>query len=323
MTTFPAHPASPARLEPPQTTHVGGAGEAVEIDAGGDLDPSPPPPLSVAQLQHALRLARRYPSRPATSLGERVHCDITLIAAHPAAGASTLALAVADALAATGRPVVLLDCADADRSVLRAATDTELGALPTGDWQLGRRGTVSLYRPAGADAAPDCESGVLPAPPPVEDATTVIADLSGRDPRQCPPPDSRGIVVLVCRATVPGFAHAEAQLTTMAASGPTHIVAVLGPRRWPRLAAASIGPRLAQLRDEGRVISVPLQPRLAITGVTADPLPAALLTAAHRLLQLIPEATRATSEPDDTERRAGDVDHGFALLPVSALEPVR
>ena len=351
MTTPPTHTASPARLEPPPTTHVGGAGEAVEIDAGGDLDPSPPPPLSVAQLQHALRLARRQPPPATARLGEPtrgdlardihrvIHCDIAVISAHPAAGASTLALAVADALAATGRPAALLDYAAPSRSGLSAATDTELGTVPTGDWQVGRRATVTVYRRAVAtDTAPGADGARPPAPPPIADDTRVVADLSGLDPARRPQP-AGGTVLLVCRTTVPGLAHAEACLTTYAASWPTVLVAAVGPRRWPKLAVASLGPRLARLRAEGRVITVPLQPRLALTGATADPLPATLLTAAGRAIQLMPDSTADAPEREITDHhaadvgearavevvnaRAGDSGDGFALLPACALEPAR
>ena len=348
MTTSPAHAASPARLEPPPTAHVGGAGEAVEIDAGGDLDPSPPQPLSVAQLQHALRLARRQSPPTGVGVGGPVRgnlacaipCHIAAFSAHPAAGASTLALAVADALAATGRPAALLDYAAPGRSGLSAATDTELGIVPTGDWQVGRRGTVTVYRRViRPDDALDADCVLPPALPPIADHLHVVADLSGLDPARRPQPDARSTVLLVCRPTIPGLAHAEAWLTTLAASAATVLVAAVGPRRWPRLAAASLGPRLARLRADGRVITVPLQPRLALTGVTADPLPTALLAAAGRIVQRMPAIAASWPGPDIThhdthddaashatavvEDHTVDMGDGFALLPTGALEPAR
>ena len=349
MTTSPAHTARPARLEPPPTAHVGGAGEAVEIDAGGDLDPSPPPPLSVAQLQHALRLARRQ--SPPTGAGVdgpargnlacAIPCHIAAFSAHPAAGASTLALAVADTLAATGRPAALLDYAAPGRSGLSAATDTELGTVSTGDWQVGRRATVTVYRRViRPDDALDADGALPPAPPPIADHTHVVADLSGLDPARRPQPDARSTVLLVCRPTIPGLAYAEAWLTTFAAGPATVLLAAVGPRRWPKLAAASLGPQLERLRADGQVITVPMQPRLALTGVTADPLPTALLTAAGRIVQRMPAAARSSTGPDitthpephdDADNHATEVveDHtldlgdGFALLPTGVLEPAR
>src|SRR5882757_1054413 len=90
---------------------TGGSGEEVEVGIGGDLDPSPPR-LSVAELQAVLRAARRHAAGDIGTMPQPipVSCDqprpeldagwISVSAAHPGAGATTLALAVAEAAAA-------------------------------------------------------------------------------------------------------------------------------------------------------------------------------------------------------------------------------
>jgi len=89
-------------------------------------------------------------------------------------------------------------------------------------------------------------------------------------------------VVLVTNATVPGFRRLESCAELL---GRDALGVVVGPavKRWPRpvkVAAAGIPARV-------RLADFPLDPRLQVTGLTPDPLPAPLLKAAQDLLALL------------------------------------
>ena len=110
-------------------------------------------------------------------------------------------------------------------------------------------------------------------------------------------------LVLVCRATVPSMRRAESVLGQASVDlSPGHLpgLAVLGPDRWPREVLASIGPRIRLLRDQHRVVVVPLDKRLAVRGVTADPLPRSVTAAGRSLLQLFKPAPAGTSKEGDS-----------------------
>jgi hypothetical protein len=69
---------------------------------------------------------------------------VRVIAGHSGAGASTAALAIADAAAGGGRSVHLVEAAHPSRSGLVAATSAELGLDETGAWRRGTRGQPAL-----------------------------------------------------------------------------------------------------------------------------------------------------------------------------------
>jgi len=62
------------------------------------------------------------------------------------------------------------------------------------------------------------------------------------------------------------------------------------PKKWPRPVGYSAGPRTRGLETAGRLVDVPQDRALAITGLDATPLPASLLHAAATLLRLVPSA---------------------------------
>ena len=64
-------------------------------------------------------------------------------------------------------------------------------------------------------------------------------------------------------------------------------VAAVGPHGSAREVRASIGPRLAALRDTGRLVSVPWDSRLDVTGLTDRPLPRPVVAAGAQLLSLV------------------------------------
>lgn len=301
-------------------------GEEVEVGVGGDLDPSPSRQLTVTQLQHALRIAYAANTDVAPAIEHRhdgacatqaegpipsLPGDGTWLAVVPAqagAGASVVALALADAVAddqGAAEQVHLIEWADPARSGLAAATDTELGHDTTGAWQVGRRANVTLYRRnvASQDGTP------LVWPAPLRSSGdpsnhVVVLDLSGTSDTgvaACTLARQAAVTVLVTHSSVPGVravdrlierwhelaARADAPETSDALDGRVIVVAV-GPRRWPGAVTASLGPRLADLRRAGRVVPVPIDAGLWVSGANSAPLPPRVRTAARAVLTLLP-----------------------------------
>jgi hypothetical protein len=76
------------------------------------------------------------------------------------------------------------------------------------------------------------------------------------------------------------------------------VIAAPGARRWPGAVIASCGPAMRATREAGRVVTVPLDRRLEVNGVTADPLPRPIAAAGKALAgQLMADQA--------AERRAG------------------
>jgi hypothetical protein len=218
-----------------------------------------------------------------------------VLAAHSGAGASTVAVAIADALASAGERVRLVDAADPRRSGLVSASGIELGE--TGEWRRGRRtaggGQIQVERLAG------CAAELGSVPPPRQramDGGWLVLDVGW------PAWDIVGVAgwvaevlaaarpVLVCRPTVPGLRQTEQILGELPGAA-NAIVACVGSTRWPRQVGAGCGPRLAEIRAAGRLLSVPVRPALAANGVTADPLPKAAAVAGHVLAALLADGT--------------------------------
>jgi hypothetical protein len=206
------------------------------------------------------------------SQGERV---LAVVGCAGGVGASTVAVALATA---TGVPARVVECCPPLGSGFSAAANAELGV--DGAWRRGSRGVVLLERRTSA-------SPVVPAPAssPVEWTILDVAWTALADP---------GIswlaallrtldeVVLVTNATVPGFRRLESCADLL---GRDALGVVVGPmaRRWPRpvkVAAAGMPTRV-------RLADFPLDPRLQVTGLTPDPLPAPLLKAAQTVLAVV------------------------------------
>jgi rhodanese-related sulfurtransferase len=289
---------------------------ATRVADGGDVDPATGRLLSVAQLQRALRAARveHLHSTPPTSphvgaslapqpaaqlttrppafawaFSERGATSVIVLAAHPGSGASTVALAIAEAAGASRR-VRIVECADGTRSGLAAASTEELGVDAAG-WRHGRRGEVEVHRlahravtlagvPAPAAAVDgEFEAGALlvldmgwPVRDVLEAGGWVRAALALAAP------------VVVCRVTVPGVHHAE---QVLAALGRPAVVAAVGPNRWPPVVTGSCGPVLRQARHDGRVVTVPTDRRLEAAGVSTDALPKPIAAAAKAIAALL------------------------------------
>ena len=225
--------------------------------------------------------------------------------AHAGAGATTAALAIAVTAAETAA-VRLIECAAPYRSGLAAAADTELGADADG-WRLGRRGRLMIERretPATLDPREQHRHAVNR-----RGAAVCIIDIG------CVRPDSDVLmlwarmgarIVLVHRVSVPGVRAAELALTCV--EGCTPFAIGVGAVRWPAIVHASCGPSLRQTRDAGNAATFPADAELAVSGVTADPLPRRLLAAARDSLPHLfaDSRTRALDLDSDLRRRRAD-----------------
>ena len=221
---------------------------------------------------------------------------IAVIAAHAGAGASTVALAISDAAAATDRRVHLVESAHPRRSGLVAAASAELGTDATGAWRRGSRDHVTIDRRVA-----DVASGGWPTLPIGDEPAVTVIDLG------LPAAENlarlaadRTRTVVVCRPTVPGVRLTEHVLSQLA-ERPV-VVAVVGPARWPQAVKASSGPRLRELRSRGRVVRVPIDRRLQAAGLTGDRLPKGVEAAGRSLAALLMPA--APPQPRHRHRAA-------------------
>ncbi len=288
--------------------------------------------MSVAQLQAAMRIARQHPADRTQALGpapiahavepvgrDRVeefvapssgHLCVVVRAAHGGAGASTVALAVADATTATGRRTHLVEFVAPARSGLLGVATAELGVDPSGRWRHGSRGNVTVSRPTGRTAAGTTDvgaGGVGAATWPatvhrsVDSGGVTIFDAGlarGDGPlattsglRLAAPgggDELGGLVTLVVfRVTVPGVRHAEFLLAGLTGAV---VLAAVGPARWPGEVRSSTGPLLAGYRGSGLLITVPLDRRLEVSGLDTGPLPKQVAAAGRDLLALLDAA---------------------------------
>lgn len=197
-------------------------------------------------------------------------------------GATTVALALATA---AGRARVVETCG-ASSSGLPYAAGIELGETD-GGWLRGARDEVVVERRRDPIRSTDR----LPSPTPGDLPLTIIdsswdvaavlasAGWLGDLARSAPN------VVLVSRATIPGLRRLEAAVELV---GEARAVAVtVGAKRWPRPVEQSAGPAARRLAGRERVVHIPEVPVLAMSGLTPDPLPPALIRPAHALLTLL------------------------------------
>lgn len=214
---------------------------------------------------------------PSPSISRQVR-DVWVIAAHPGAGASSIAVSMLDALVACGEAnATLVDLASPDESGLLGAAEREVESSRP-EWRSGRRGTARILRRS---------TSLVPTTDwPVDETGRTIFDGG---------PLHRGLpVVVVCRATLPSIRRAEAAIAACP-EGP--VVAVVAANRWPRTIVASLGPGLASAADAHRVVFVPHRRVLELNGVDAEPLPAKVLAAGVRLVELTWPDLAGSSSP--------------------------
>lgn len=182
---------------------------------------------------------------------------------HPGAGASTVAVALAEATADAAGSVTVVDFA-ADKAIGASEAIEVRANLALRGWTGGRRGHVRIVRPSGGSTDADDIPGRL------------IIDVCGDGP----PSD---VDVMVCRATVPSVRRAEHVLSQRSARA----VAVVGATKWPAAVRLSLGVHLRDLDSARRVVFFPRDEGLEVNGLSADPLPASTIRAARGLLDLL------------------------------------
>ncbi len=265
-------------------------------------------PVTVAELKRAWRaLQSDRPNEQAYAAGLAPTASwrpprgqvISVVGCGGGVGASTTALALAQA---TDDPCRLIECAPPAASGLAGASTAELGDTGHG-WRRGTRDHVLIERPSLGALTP----GDLPIPP-ESDLNLSIVDVARPAEAvlatECWLREllvSGEPLLLVTTATMPGLRRLETTLTLLADHRDVShcVVAVLGPRlaRWPRPVRHSTGPRTNALEQSGRIVPIPCDRRLAITGPDTAPLPSAVVAAATTALSLLPATNPTTVAP--------------------------
>lgn len=274
---------------------------------------TPDRPVTVAELKRAwrsLQSARPNEQAYAAGLAPAVAWRppggrvIAVLGCGGGVGASTTALALTEAADASCR---LIECAPPAASGLAGASTAELG--DTGDgWRRGTRDRVLIERTSWGTLTP----GDLPIPP-ESDVDLSVVDVAWQSEAvlatEC---WLREVLVrgepllLVATATMPGLRRLETTLTLLAdhRDVSSAVVAVLGPRlaRWPGQVRHSTGPRTSALEGTGRLVAIPCDRRLAVTGPDTAPLPSAVVAAATTALELLPAANPTTVAPSSARK---------------------
>lgn len=239
---------------------------------------------------------------------------LPVLAGSPGAGASVVAVALADALQQAGRCVLVVDAADPARSGLALAAAAE------GPWTRHPHDAVTV-RYSWRDRAvlarlestlPMVSPGMVPPPPAwlpeLSPLHATVIDVGHDGWRACTDPllGAGGWLrigspaprpLLVVRPTRPSLRHAEqvlARLDPWVAAGvaiPPCQLVVNGSRRWPAGVAGAAGRRLLGLLPTA--IFVPHDRAVEIGGITDAPLPRRLVDAVRPLLSawgLLPPA---------------------------------
>lgn len=230
------------------------------------------------------RLRNRAPDGRASAWcaapGERV---VLVLGATAGAGTSTTALALATA-AGEARVV---ECCTVAASGLAAASQAELGVTPDG-WAQGRRDLVMIER--RTDRVHRADDMPLPSSSPkpltvVDCACEIDLLLAGRG-WLADLAHTTDVVVVATTPSVPGLRRLESAIGLLGL-GRVHAVLTGTTKRWPRTVAPLLGPAGRQLLAAGRLIGLPHDPTLSVHGVTTDPLPAPVQSAAATLLSQI------------------------------------
>jgi len=248
---------------------------------------------------------------------------IPVLAGHPGGGASVLAAVLADALAAQGHRVLLLDAADPLRSGLADATTDDGPRLAGPHRSVGirqsGRGPIRCAR-LEYTGAPVRSAGMVPAPQywasPDGAVDVTVVDI-GWDawalaamPLQGPggwlrhgTPTSRPVLAL--RPSMPAARHTEQLLSRLAAwtsgGGATEVtsVVVMGAKKLPPAVRAVAGNALTPLLQHA--VCLPTDRNVAERGVSTEPTPAPAQHAVAPLLtrwELLASTTAsATTRP--------------------------
>lgn len=247
------------------------------------------------ELQRAWRAIRagRFSGRVRRQIqvGEWTSAEpvVPVLGVHGQCGASTVALA----LATVAAPARVAECASGPACGLIGAPTAELGVC--GGWMRGVRADVVVDRSPGIVV----DATEVPLPADVDrPVDRTIVDV-GWEPTHVLSVScwlsslllTSPCVVLVATVSVPGLRRLENTLDIV--TTPACVAAVVGPppRRWPTSVAGSIGTRTRRLVETRRLVSVPTIGSLRLTGITGDPLPRPLLSAAGDILRIAEDLT--------------------------------
>lgn len=258
----------------------------VAVDEGG------PGTLKGTVPRLAVGFDRDHRGSGLSSRGDSVAGPLVRVrAANAGAGASTIALALADIADVAGIRTRVLDAASPAWSGLLGATTTELGAAD--GWRRGRRGDGLLIdRVEEPVQAP----GDVPYPRSIDHVDLTVLDTgwsmrelgtAGADAWVATMPAP--VEVLVTRPHGLALSQAEAALADLEdlLAGDRVVVVVVGATRWIDREFAPAGRLLHAARDQGAVLFAPLLPVKALPGLGPDRLPRQLTSPAQRLLDRI------------------------------------
>jgi len=244
---------------------------------------------------------------------------IPVLAGHTGGGASVLAAVLADALAARGHQVLLIDAADPLRSGLADATTDDGPRRPSPHGAVrvrqARRGPIRCARLEFDDIAVRSPA-VVPAPQywasPEGPVDVTVIDIGwdawalGATALQgpggwlrCGSPTPRP--VLAMRPSLPAARHTEQLLNRLAhwdhdgGAADIAAVAVMGAKKVSPALRAAAGDALTPLLASA--VCLPDDRRLAERGITADPTPAAAQHAVQPLLTRWGLLTTTTTPP--------------------------
>lgn len=237
---------------------------------------------------------------------------VPVIGAHPQAGASGVALTLADTAAAAGARVLLIDCADPARSGLAGVCHREGRSVSTGEGKasirlaaratargsLAVRRLVSTGMPLDTGAVPRVRAWVAAD---AGEFDLTVVDVGWDVWRLMMPSSPMGALawcagdpavtypVLVTRTTMASTALAEVLLTRyqigeqLGMMAPVRRVVALGADTWPTQVRSSLGHLLRQVRDAA--VFAPLSPGHAVSGWGTAAAPAESGPAAATLLR--------------------------------------
>jgi len=216
-------------------------------------------------------------------------------AAHAGAGASTIALALADIADVAGIRTRVLDAAAPAWSGLLGATVTELGAAE--GWRRGRRGAGVLIDRVEEPVRVPAE---VPSPRSVDgvdltvlDAGWSIRELDASEAGAWVATTPARVEVLVTRPNGLALNQTEAALADVEdqLAGDQVVVVVVGAARWSGREFATAGLLLRAAHRQEAVLFAPLLPAKALPGLGPDPLPKQLTNPSQRLLERITSIT--------------------------------
>jgi len=249
---------------------------------------------------------------------------IPVLAGHPGGGASVLAAVLADALAAQGHRVLLIDAADPLRSGLADATADDGPRLAGPHRSVGirqsERGPIRCAR-LEYTGAPVRSAGMVPAPqywtPPDGAVDVTVVDIGwdawalGAMPLQGPggwlrhgTPTPRPVLAL--RPSMPAARHTEQLLSRLAAwtsgGGATEVtsVVVMGAKKLPPAVRAVAGNALTPLLQHA--VCLPNDRNVAERGVSTEPTPA---PAQHAVAPLLTRWDLLANAPASATTRPG------------------